>query len=289
MKQKNKERTGLLIALAVLLLVILAGVFFLAMALEDPWISGGTSPAPENHATGSTMGPETTVPTEPPIPLNPYTPEDFVLENGYMTCAAGDYMHGIDVSFWQGEIEWQKVKESGVEFVMVRLGSRGSEQGVLSTDDNVYQNLNGAREAGLLVGGYFFSQAISVEEAVEEAHYVLDILNGFPLDMPVVFDWEFMGDQARTYHVGAELLTACTKTFCDVIEGAGYEAMVYFNPMQAKLKVNLEELVDYHFWLAMYDTPMDYPYQVDMWQYSCTGSVPGIQGDVDLNLYLKYD
>jgi len=177
------------------------------------------------------------------------------------------------------------VKQAGVEFVMLRLGWRGSEQGLIFPDDNVEKNYQGATEAGLQVGGYFFSQAITVEEACEEARFVLELVDGWQLDMPIVFDWEFLGEDARTAEMTPRLLTECTKAFCGEIREAGYQSMVYFNPMLADSYLYIEELVEYPFWLAMYDHPMDYPYQIDMWQYTASGSVPGIEGDVDLNLY----
>ncbi len=219
--------------------------------------------------------------TSPTIPKNLYGPEDFSTENGYLACTAGPATMGIDVSYYQGQIDWQQVKAAGVEFVMVRLGNRTTVTGELSQDVMAKANLQGAREAGLQVGAYFYSQALTVEEAREEAALALEILDGFPLDLPLAFDWE---QEERTAFLGKRALTDCTLAFCQAVEAAGYEAMIYFNRNQALFHLELSELTDYRWWLAMYDTDASFAYRMDMWQYTCTGSVPGIEGNVDINL-----
>ncbi len=223
------------------------------------------------------------------VPPNPYTPEDFTTEGDYVNCVAGESLFGIDVSYWQGDIDWQQVKDAGVEFVMIRVGWRGSEQGLLDIDEYAQKNYEGARAVGIKVGCYFFSQSISPQEAVEEAEYVLDLVKGWQLDMPVVYDWEYISADSRTGNVDARLLTDCTKAFCDRIRQAGYTPMIYFNADQSHKQMFLEELTEYSFWLAMYESEMDYPYKIDMWQYTNTGTVPGIEGNVDLNLYFTYE
>ena len=133
---------------------------------------------------------ETTEPTLPPLPTNPYSTLDFYLEDGYMTCKSGKSTLGIDVSVWQGDIDWQQVKEAGMEFAMIRVGYRGSNEGTLHEDSMAQTYYQGAKAAGLKVGAYFFSQAVTPQEAVEEADYMLAKMEGWELDMPVVFDWE---------------------------------------------------------------------------------------------------
>lgn len=230
---------------------------------------------------------EETVPAETAqqretLPPNRYGPGDFSYdENGFLTCSAGETVLGIDVSHHQQEIDWAQVSAAGVEFVMVRLGNRGYVTGDLAVDRRVTENLEGARAAGLKVGAYFYSQAISAEEAREEAELALEILNGFPLDLPLAYDWE---QETRTAEVDARTLTDCTLEFCRAVEAAGYEAMIYFNSYQAVELLYLEELTHYPWWLAMYDTAQKFPYRMDMWQYTRTGSVPGIAGNVDVNL-----
>ena len=229
--------------------------------------------------TGCSM-PHTPAPTET-IPPNRYGPEDFSYEDGYLSCLTGEAVMGIDVSRYQGEIDWQQVKAAGVEFVMVRLGNRGIAEGTLHEDPLAGSNLLGAKAAGLKVGAYFYSQALNVAEAEEEAAFALEILDGIQLDMPLAFDWE---QESRTENVDARTLTDCTKAFCAAVEAAGYQPMIYFNSFQAKELLHLRELEDIPWWLAMYDVTMEFPYRMDMWQYSCTGTVPGISGSVDLNL-----
>ena len=223
--------------------------------------------------------------TLPPPVLSAFTPEDFAYQGDYLTCLTGESVLGIDVSTHQKEIDWQQVKEAGVEFVMIRIGYRGSVEGLLFEDEWAQRNYKGAKKAGLKVGGYFFSQSISPEEAKEEAEYALKIIKGWRLDMPLVYDWEFIQEGYRTDVVDARLLTDCTRAFCETVEAEGYRPMVYFNADQSRKQLYLEELTDYDFWLALYTDQMTYEYQVDMWQYTDTGSVPGIEGDVDINLY----
>ena len=218
------------------------------------------------------------------IPSSPYYPEDFVLVGDYLQCTKGNTVVGIDVSSYQGQIDWKLVAASGVEFVFVRLGYRGYESGTLHEDAYARVNLAAARIAGLRVGAYFFSQAVSVEEAREEAAYALEILDGFRLDLPLGFDWEYVSEDARTGDVDPRVLTDATIAFCEKVKAAGYGAMVYFNTSQAQLRLELEELGAYPWWLAKYNMASEFICQVDLWQYTDQGSVPGIQGNVDIDL-----
>ena len=240
-----------------------------------------------------TPQPEETVPTQqtlPPPEENPYDSLDFALdENGYLSCVTGESILGVDVSAWQENVDWQQVKSAGMEFAIIRIGGRGTTEGALYPDSYLQTNYTGARNAGLQVGGYFFSQAITPEEAREEAEYALSLIDGMEMDMPIVYDWEYVDDQSRTANLDARTLTECTKAFCDTIRAAGYEPMIYFNENQSHKQMFLEELTQYPFWLASYTTNLDYPYKIDMWQYTSSGSVPGINGNADINLLLKYD
>lgn len=222
------------------------------------------------------------------IPENPYGPEDFVQQEGYLTCTAGPCMLGVDVSAWQEEIDWAAVKEAGMEFAMLRLAWRGTSEGGIYADDRAEENYLGAKAAGLQVGGYFFSQAITPEEAREEARFLLDMIKQWELELPIVFDWEFV-DGSRTEGVDAETLTACAEAFCRTVAEAGYRPMVYFNPVMAYYQLDLEALEEFDFWLAMWQQEMDFPYKVNMWQYTDEGTVPGIEGEVDLDIYFIYE
>lgn len=252
----------------------------------------GTSPNTDSSSTQNTTETEPSVTTEatlPPPEANPIGLGDFYMDGDYLSCLTTPSVLGIDVSVWQKDIDWQQVKSAGVEFAMIRAGWRGSEQGVLVEDTYAQANYQGATAAGIQVGAYFFSQAISVEEAEEEARYLLDIIKDWNVEMPIVFDWEFIDDESRTAKVDARTLTDCTKAFCDIVADAGYQPMVYFNANHSFDRIYIRELVQYPFWLARYDTVLDYPYKVDMWQYTETGSVPGISGNVDINLFFPWE
>lgn len=236
--------------------------------------------------------PEEPLPTEtqatlPAPPENPYEASDFYEENGFIRCSAVDGRIGVDVSAHQGEIDWQAVRQAGVEFAMIRVGYRGYDQGGTYVDEYFEANITGALEAGLEVGVYFYSQAISVEEALEEAELVLDEIQDYPLTYPVVFDWECIGEAARTWDVDSRTVTDCTMAFCDAVEQAGYIPGFYFNQSMSRTTFRLRELQDYDFWLAQYNDAMTFRYDVALWQYTNEGTVPGITGSVDLNLSFR--
>lgn len=264
-------------------LKILVGVLAVTACLLAVLFAIVFKPAPSPQVAAT----EPPAPTYAPPESNPYGPEDFAQVDGYLACVTGPYSMGVDVSEYQGDINWEKVKSAGVEFAIIRVGGRGwGEEGRLYPDSRAQEYYEGAKAAGLQVGAYFFSQATSVTEAMEEARFALSLMEGWELDLPMVFDWEYVSSAARTANVKARTLTDCTLAFCNVIEDAGLEAMVYFNPSQGRDLLHLEELTIYPFWLAMYEAPMNYPYEVEYWQYTETGSVPGIYGKADINLRL---
>lgn len=231
------------------------------------------------------------VPATQPAPTSPVlTAADFTTENGFMTCTAMESRVGIDVSTFQGDIDWQKVKEAGITFAIIRVGGRGyGEAGTLYADKRAQENYKGAKEAGLDIGAYFFSQAVNEKEAVEEAEYVLEQVKDWTLTMPVVFDWEYMGEQARTAYVEPRTLTDCMNAFAQRIRQAGLAPMIYVNMDQAYDSFYIEDIEDAALWLAMYDGWKENSHKVELWQYTNTGSVPGISGNVDINLQLLYD
>lgn len=221
------------------------------------------------------------------VPVNEYTAADFHRDaDGYLRC--GDAPLGVDVSSYQGEIDWARVAAAGVKFAMIRVGLRGYTIGGIQPDAQFRRNIEGALAAGLDVGVYFFSQAINVWEAEEEADYVLAQLKGYELTYPVVFDWERIGTaKARTDNVGAASVTRCAGAFCDMIADAGYTPMIYFNLDQGYLSYQLDRLTDYGFWLAEYQDCPTFYYRCDLWQYTHRGKVDGIDGAVDLDLDLR--
>ena len=277
-RMTKKQRKQLWLGL---LATVLGMAVLLVLAVGLP--EQPTSMPPETTAAVE----ETTVPPEPTLPSNPYGPEDFQYDGNYLTCVSGESRLGIDVSSHQGEVDWDQVKEAGIEFAMIRLGYRGYGSGVMKVDEYALENLAAAAAAGLDVGVYFFSQAISPEEARQEANFVLAVLKETELQMPVVFDWEYVSADARTGNMDRRTLTDCALTFCQVMEDAGYEVMLYFNQHLAQDFLILEELLAYDFWLAMYTDEMTCPYRIQMWQYTEEGSVPGISGNVDINLWLE--
>ena len=251
-KVNNKRLWCLIISAIVVMALILTAVFLFMKAKEPENLDYRPNPTP-------------------PL-VSYYNPDDFVLdENGFMTCLTED---------------WQKVKDAGIEFVFIRVGRRGTTEGQLYKDERAQEYYTGAKEVGLKIGAYFFSQAIAPKEAEEEAWFILKEIADWELDLPVVYDWEWGGEGSRTTDLSPSILTECNRSFCQIIYNAGLEPMIYFNEHQGLEQMDLESLKWYGYWLAMYDSPMNVPYQVDCWQYTQTGTVPGIKGNVYLNIYL---
>ena len=199
----------------------------------------------------------------------------------------GSGILGIDVSTWNGNIDWNKVKNSGVSYVIIRTGFRGSTQGSLVEDNKFRQNIQGATNAGLKVGVYFFSQAVNEVEAVEEASMVLSQVKGYKLTYPVFIDVEPSGGRADKLSSGER--TKVINAFCQTIQNGGLRAGVYANKTWLNQKMNVSALSGYKIWLAQYNSTVTYGGRYDMWQYSDKGSVAGINGKVDMNLsYLSY-
>ena len=189
---------------------------------------------------------------------------------------------GIDVSKWNQNIDWDKVKEAGVQFVIIRCGYRGSKTGVLVEDPYFRQNIKGAKEAGLKVGVYFFTQAINQAEAVEEASMVLSLTEGYELDYPIFIDTEGSGGRADT--LDAVTRTAVCEAFCETVEQAGQEAGVYASRNWYYNNVDDDVLSRYTIWVAEYRKEPLYTGRYDIWQYTSSGQINGINGRVDLNL-----
>ena len=226
------------------------------------------------------------------VPVNPYDRDAFVLDDRGRLSYAVDGVSartGVDVSVYQQDIDWQAVAADGVDFAMIRLGYRGYTEGGLMMDERFQENIRGALDAGLEVGIYFFSQAITPQEAQAEAAFVLNAIRDYEVTYPVAFDWEPITSDhtARTNGLSGDTLTQCALTFCQEIQAAGYTPAVYFNQDLGYLRYDLGELDGQTLWLAEYGTRPDFYYAFDLWQYTHTGQVAGIQGDVDLNLDLR--
>lgn len=230
------------------------------------------------------------VPTKP-IPANTYDSQAFKVEDGFLAYE-GDApsLVGVDVSSYQQDIDWQAVAAAGVDFAIIRVGLRGYAYGNIVEDAHFRQNIEGALAAGLDVGVYFFSQAVNIWEAMEEATFVLSRIRGYDITFPVVFDWERQDKEgSRTITTSGEVQTDCAIAFCRLIEQAGYLPMVYASPSKAYDEMDLSRLTQWPFWLAHYTPnwqPTGFRYHYDIWQYSCEGQVDGIPTPVDLNLCL---
>ena len=193
---------------------------------------------------------------------------------------------GVDVSRHQGVINWSSVREAGIEFAFIRIGYRGyGKEGSINLDQQFDNNIRNAQKEGIDVGVYFFAQAINEEEAKEEAEFVINSLNNYDLQLPVVYDPESRLDApARTDNVTAEQFTKNTEAFCSMIKEAGYEPMIYSNMLWEAYELDLEKLAEYPIWYADYEEFPQTPYMYEFWQYSNEGCIKGISGGVDLDI-----
>ncbi len=211
-------------------------------------------------------------------------------DNGRMIYADSSFsvVTGIDVSVFQGDIDWNRVKEDGIDFVMLRAGFRGyGSKGIMEEDGKFRENYNNAKKAGIDVGAYFYSQAINESEAREEARFVLDIVKDMQLDYPIAYDWEYVDyAQARTDNMTSEEITLCAKAFCEEIKSSGRDVIIYFNREIGYFEYDLNTLKDIDFWLAEYSDYPTFIYKFIMWQYTDKGVVDGIEAGVDMNVFV---
>ena len=191
---------------------------------------------------------------------------------------------GIDVSKWQKEIDWDKVKNEGVDFAIIRCGYRGSVTGSLVEDPYFEQTIKGARAAGIKVGVYFFTQAVNEVEAVEEASMVISLVRDYELQYPVFIDTEGAGGNGRADSLNVEERTAVCEAFCTTVKNAGLEAGVYASRNWYNNKLTASTLESYAIWLAEYRSVPLYQGYYQMWQYTSKGKINGINGNVDLNV-----
>lgn len=198
---------------------------------------------------------------------------------------------GIDVSKWNGNIDWNAVKNSGVSYVIIRCGYRGSTTGALIEDPMFRSNIQGATKAGLKVGIYFFTQAVNEVEAVEEASMVLSLISGYNISYPVFLDVEATsGNNGRADGISVSARTAVCKAFCQTISNSGYKAGIYANKTWLNSFIDTPSLTGYKIWLAQYAAAPSYTRtKYDMWQYSSKGKIAGISKEVDMNIsYMGY-
>ena len=231
------------------------------------------------------------VPIRDDLQKNDYVLENLnILEDGevqYMQDGQVVSHKGIDVSKHQGNIDWTKVAADGVEFAFIRVGLRGyGTEGKLVEDEYFEQNVKGALQAGIKVGVYFYSQAITDEELLEEANLVLEKVKPYNIELPIVFDVEKVsGGKGRANELSVEERTRLTALFCQTIQDAGYKPMIYHNMEMGTLMLDLGQLEQYDKWFAYYNDDLYYPYAYKVRQYSEKGAVDGINEEVDLNIW----
>ncbi len=289
--QKKKLFFGIFGGLLAAVLLVAAVVFSLESGVE-PSPSGGTYsglPVPENELLIDDLYEGEVLIPKFDLPKNRYDTEKFREKDGFLRYGDGKAKLGVDVSEFQGEVDWNAVKAAGIDFAIVRLGYRGMTQGLLFMDEFFERNLQGAKDAGLDVGVYFFSQAVTEAEALDEAEFVLDALNGRELRYPVAFDWELpVGGQSeeelRAQDADGAEVARFGAAFCEKIQEGGYTPCVYTNKHCAYEFFDLDQWKDYDLWYAEYQNAPSLYYDFRMWQYTDSGTVPGIEGGVDLNI-----
>ena len=199
--------------------------------------------------------------------------------------AGMDTRKGIDVSKFQGKINWKKVANEDIEFAYMRLGYRGYGSGKIVLDDTFEYNIEKAKAAGLDVGVYFFTEAVNEKEGIEEAEFVLENLKDYKVDLPIVIDVEeSASSDSRTKDLTKEERTDAVIAFCERIKEAGHEVMIYGNTKSFMVMMDNEKLEDYDKWFAYYKYPLRFPYKMKMWQYTSSAEVDGIEGGVDVNI-----
>lgn len=221
---------------------------------------------------------------------NDYKSENFVKDEStgeiqYVKDGTVVSKKGIDVSKHNGNIDWAKVKASGIDYAFIRVGYRGSTGGKLTLDETFEANIKGALDNGIDVGIYFFTQATNVEEAIEEARFVIDAIKGYNITYPVVWDIEEL--DGRTNDVDSNVRTDACLAFINEIENAGYKSMIYGNLKSFLYMMDVERLEGVDKWFAYYSYPDYYPYEYSIWQYTSDGNVDGINGKVDINICMK--
>lgn len=228
----------------------------------------------------------------PGVPFNSYQKSGFSGSGKDMSYTEDGVtvLRGIDVSRFQGEIDWNAVKAQGIDFAILRVGGRYQESGGIYDDRLFEEYYAGAHAAGLQLGVYFYSQAISVEEAIEEADYVRSKITGKYIDGPVVFDWETAGvSGARTNNIPASLVTDCAIAYCNYFKALGYQPMVYLMRYDGYMRYDLSRLLDYDWWYAGEyngDSPKFF-YDFQLWQYTSSARLDGVEGEVDMDLWFR--
>lgn len=295
---KKNKKAGKIVLITLVCVVVIGGIAALIRGISSLLSSklsdhiGGSATVETVAFTDSELG-EITVKKVEGAELNTYDPA-FLQNNanGYYEYVVDGKVTsevGVDLAEYQGDVDFSAVKASGVDYVILRIGGRYySDEGALYEDGRFDSYYEQAKNAGLKVGAYFFSQAASRADAIEEAQFVLEKLDGRSLDYPVAFDWEKIEDDAaRTDNLTGGEITDVAKAFCDTINSAGYKSIIYANTSLMLQSYDFETMKDYDFWLADYREFPNMYYNFIMWQYATDGSVSGIDGAADLNICFK--
>ena len=226
------------------------------------------------------------------VPRHNLDMENFVTgDDGYLHYSSEDISDtkvGIDVSSYQGDIDWKAVADGrNIDFAMIRVGYRGyGSEGKLDTDSRYEDNLKGAQENKVPMGVYFFTEAINYDEGVEEANYVLSLIEDYNVTYPVVIDTEYVNDSnARANDISNSDRTDAIVGFCETIKAAGHTPMIYASRNWFVQNMDIDRLGEYELWVAQYANVPYFPYKFTGWQYTYEGSVPGIEAPVDINVW----
>ncbi len=300
----EKKTNNTLLVVTILLLVVAivfgAGLCYLSWAVNN---NGNKNAASTEVFVGTaemteTACPEgTTAPTESTVKAVLKTNPVKMEQINIASCGEYQYVQegqvvskkGIDVSKYQKNIDWAKVAAEGVEYAFVRVGCRGyANKGTLVLDEKFGINAKGVVDNGIKLGAYFFSQALSVEEAKEEARLVVKSLSDYDVTYPVAINIERVaGKKARQDALSVEERTEVCVAFCEYVKEAGYTPMIYGNLETFSSLIDPEQLAEYDFWISETDGKMTFPYEFAIWQYSHTGNISGISKETNMSLSLK--
>lgn len=291
-KKYRKKRNHFLILLSSVLIaaILLTILLHSCTAKQETW----TASAPTNEMLINDKYEGKKLIPKYDIKKNIYQDSKFSTKSGIKSYADKNAFKGVDVSAWQGDINWKKVKKAGIDFAMIRVGYRGQVQGSICEDTKYEQNMKGALSAGLKVGVYFYSQAVTKSETEEEAAYVLKKIAPYKVTWPIAFDWEAKSDNEtassgslRTQTVTPEDASAFAKVFCEDIKAAGYQPCFYTNKNMGYTAFDLKLLEKYPMWYAEYKNLPSFYYHFDLWQYTSKGKIDGINNLVDLNISFR--
>lgn len=194
-------------------------------------------------------------------------------------------MIGIDVSEMNGYIDWKKVADSGIKFAFIRVGGRFSVSGSIYNDSRFSYNISQAKSYGIKVGVYFFTQAINTNEAIEEARFTINKIRSYILDLPIVIDTESVDGGGRHSSISVESRTEVVKAFCEEIIKNGFAPMIYASTSWLDNKLNMSKLSKFKVWVAQWASSVSYKGSYNCWQYTSTGRVNGINGNVDMDIW----